>query len=81
MKGTFMDFTSFLKNFIAQFDETDASEIKAETVFRDLEEWSSMTALGIIGMLDTEFGITITGADIQACKTVQDIFDLAVSKK
>lgn len=76
-----MDFSTFLTNFTAQFDDTDASEIKAETVFRDLEEWSSMTALGIIGMLDTDFGVTITGADLQSCKTVQDIFNLAASRK
>lgn len=76
-----MDFQLFLNDFIAQFDETNANEIKAETVFRDLEEWSSMTALGIIGMLDTDFGVTITGADLQSCKTVQDIYNLATSRK
>ena len=36
-----MELKTFIENFAAQFDETDASVFTAETRFRDLEEWSS----------------------------------------
>lgn len=75
-----MDMTVFLKNFALQFDETDASEIKPETVFRDIDEWSSLTALSLIAMVDEEYNVKMTGNEIKEAKTVQDIFDLVKSK-
>ena len=40
-----MEIKEFIENFVSQFEETDASVIKAETEFRALEEWSSLLAL------------------------------------
>lgn len=45
-----MELKDFIKNFAEQFDETDASEIQAETHYQDLDEWSSLTAMSIIAM-------------------------------
>ena len=42
----------FVALFAEQFDETDASEITATTVFHDLEEWSSLIGLSVIAMVD-----------------------------
>ena len=39
----------FVELFAEQFDDTDASEIQAGTVFHDLEEWSSL-----IGVVEPE---------------------------
>ena len=40
----------FVELFAEQFDETDASEIQASTVFHDLDEWSSLIGLSVIAM-------------------------------
>ena len=37
-----MELKDFIANFADQFDDTDASEITATTVFHDLEEYSSL---------------------------------------
>ena len=42
----------FVELFAEQFDETDASLIKADTKFRDLDEWSSLIGLSLIAMAD-----------------------------
>ena len=42
----------FVKMFADQFDDTDPSEIKAETYFRELDEWSSLTGLAVINNSD-----------------------------
>ena len=47
-----MELKGFIENFAAQFDETDAEVFTAETNFRNLEEWSSLTGLLIISMVD-----------------------------
>jgi acyl carrier protein len=76
-----MDINSFIENFAGQFDDTPADQITPETVFADLEEWSSLTALSIIAMVDEEYGVTLKGDDIKNATTVQDIFNTVSSKK
>lgn len=75
-----MELKDFIKNFADQFDDTDASEIKAETVFKELEEWSSLIALSVIGMVDEEYGVTLKGEDIRVSVTVEDLFKIVKSK-
>lgn len=71
----------FVQNFANQFDDTDSSEITLETVFKELEEWSSLTALSIIAMCDEEYSVKISGDDIKNTRTVGDFFQLVISRK
>lgn len=70
----------FVELFAEQFDETDASEIQASTVFHDLDEYSSLIALSIIAMIDEEFDVTIKGDDMRASVTVEDLYNKVVEK-
>jgi acyl carrier protein len=70
-----IDLQGFITNFSEQFDDTDAEEFRADTVFKDLDEWSSMIALSIIAMIDEEYGVTIRGNDIRAATTVEDLYN------
>ena len=70
----------FVELFAEQFDETDASEIQASTVFHDLDEYSSLIALSIIAMVDEEFDVTIKGDDMRASVTVEDLYNKVVDK-
>ena len=62
-----MDINEFIVNFANQFDETDPDEIKADTKFHDLAEWSSLTGMGVIAMAKTIYGKTISGREIREC--------------
>ena len=75
-----MTLDDFVKAFAAEFDETPEDLFKADTEFKTLEEWGSLTALSIISMVDEQMDKTITGADIRASKTIEDLFNLANSK-
>ena len=75
-----MELKDFIENFATQFDDTDASEIKAGTVFKDLDEWSSLIALSVIAMVDEEYDITIKGDDIRNSNTVEDLFNAVKAK-
>lgn len=70
-----MELKDFIEKFAEQFDDTDASEINAETKFKELDEWSSLIALGVIGMVDEEYEITLKGEDIRNSNTVEDLFN------
>ena len=75
-----MDLNEFVSNFADQFDETEASEITASTEFHNLDEWSSLTGMGVIALAKTEYGKSITGRELRDCKTVEDVFNLIASK-
>ena len=76
-----MDINTFIKNFAEQFDDTPAEEIKAETIFRNLDEWSSLIALSIIAMVDDEYGVTLKGNDIKNAITIKDIYERVIALK
>ena len=70
-----MNIQEFIDNFAAQFDDTDADVFTAETQFKKLDEWSSLTALSIIAMVDDEYDVIIKGNDIIESDTIQDLFE------
>jgi len=75
-----MDKEKFLQNVLEQFEETDASQIKMQTEFLNLDEWDSLIALSVIAMIDDEYGVKVTGDDIRNSKTIEDIFKIVESK-
>ena len=75
-----MTLDEFVKAFAEEFDDTELSEFKADTEFKTLDEWSSLTALSIISMVDEQLDKTITGADIRGSKTIEDLYNLVMAK-
>ncbi len=75
-----MELKEFIANFAEQFDETDVNEFKPETVFHDLEEYSSLVALSIIAMINEEYDVTLKGDDMSAAVTIEDLFNIVKSK-
>ena len=76
-----MEIKDFIEVFADCFDDTEASEIKADTSFRDLDEWSSLVGMSVIAMAKLSYNATITGTELKTCNTVQDVFNLIVSKQ
>lgn len=75
-----MELNDFIENFAAQFDDTEADEFKAETKLLDIEEWSSLNALSVIGMVDEEYDVTLKGDDIRNSNTIEDLYNLIKSR-
>ena len=76
-----MEIKEFIQNFADQFEDTDASVFTPETVFHDLDEWSSLVGLSLIAMIDDEYDVTIKGDELRSAKTINDVFELVKSKK
>lgn len=70
-----MNIQEFIDNFAAQFDDTEVEAFTADTQFKKLDEWSSLTALSIIAMVDDEYDVIIKGNDIIESDTIQDLFE------
>lgn len=75
-----IEINDLVKRLEEEFDEIEPGTLKAETSFKDLEEWSSMQALVVIALVDEHYDIQLTGEDLIQCETVQDIYDKIKSK-
>lgn len=53
--------------------EVDEGTLSPETVLEDVDEYDSMTKLGLIVLMDDEFGVKLTGDMVKGFKTVSDI--------
>ena len=67
-----------IDEFIGQFAEAvgDNEPIQRETKFRSLARWDSMAALLFLSMVDEEYGVRISSADLEKCDSVEDLFNL-----
>ena len=75
-----MTTTQFISTLEAEFDELEPGTLKPDTDFRDLDEWSSMHALIIIALIDTEYDVTITGEDLSSIKTASELYEIVKSR-
>ena len=75
-----MEIKEFVEHFAEQFDDTDVSEFKPETRFRDLDEWSSLIGLSVIAMVDEEYDVTLKGDDVKNSNTIEDLFNIVKSR-
>ena len=75
-----MEMKDFIQHFAEQFDDTELSEFKPETVFHELDEYSSLIALTIIGMIDEEYGVSIGAEEMSAAVTIEDLYNTVKSK-
>jgi len=76
-----METKKFINDMINVFEEADPVAITAEAKFRDIEGYSSFTALSIIAMVDEEYHVKIKGDDIRQATTIGDLFNIIKSKK
>lgn len=75
-----MRLDEFVTAFAEEFDETPAEQFKADTVYKELDEWGSLTALSIIALAMEGFNKKITGADLRACNTIEELYNLIQTK-
>lgn len=76
-----MELKEFIEKFAEQFDDTETSEIQADTEYRELDEWTSLTALSVIAMVDEEYDVQLKADEMRKTQTIQELFDLVKSKK
>ena len=72
-----MNINEFIEKLADQFEDTELSELQSDTEFQQLDDWSSLSTLGIIALIRTEYGKKITADEIRSCRTICDLYELA----
>lgn len=76
-----MKINEFIEKFAEAVEVEDATTLSADTNFRDLDEWSSLSFLSVIAMLDEEYDIQIENAQFRELKTIGDLVAYIESHK
>lgn len=68
-----------LVSALAEALEMESGQIKTEDKFRSYENYSSLSELSILAMLDSDFGIEIEMSEFNKYITVGDLVQLVTS--
>ena len=71
----------FIKKFAEQLLDQEHQNISAETIFRKLDEWDSLTAMAVLAMIEDEYGVKIDYDFFTKFVTIQDVYDFVMSHK
>ena len=52
------------------------SELTADTVLEDIEEWDSLSVVNFVVMAQTTYGKDLKGSEVKKAQTVADLFNL-----
>lgn len=74
------DIATFTRKLENELDGVEPGSLQASTAYREIPAWSSMYALVLIALSETEYNVTLTGEDLRGCKTVQDLYDIIKSR-
>lgn len=72
-----------IEDFIEKFAfaiEVEADTLALNTRFKELPSWDSLNTLAVIAMADADYGVSLTGKDIEVSETVSDIWTIISTK-
>lgn len=76
-----MELEKFVADFESVIEDVKPGSVKADTNFKkDIDTWDSLAVLSVLAMIDSEYEKVISGEELLKCNTVQDVYDLVVSK-
>lgn len=75
-----MEIKELIELFDTTLNEDGRYDIGADTEFKELDEWSSLTAFNLVESINEKYGIRIRGIELRRCNTITDLLDLLNNK-
>jgi len=72
---------TFIKKFKDQLLNQNEQNIYSDTLFRELDEWDSLTAMAVIAMIEDEYSVKISDDEFKQLHTIQDLYYFVISCK
>ena len=76
-----MELQNFIDRLKEIFEDANPETIKPEVKFREIAGYSSLSAFLIIGMVNEEYNVNLTGDDFRKLNTISDIYSIIKSRK
>lgn len=74
-----MQISEFIEKLAEAIEIENVEALSSETVFKELDEWSSLSVMLIIAFFDEEFDKQIEEKDIKSATTISDLYQLATA--
>lgn len=75
-----MELNQFVEKFEEQFEETDTNIFNPSTLFKNLDEWSSLMELYITIMIEEIYKVEVNNQEFRQCSTIEDVYNLIQSR-
>ncbi len=75
-----MKIEDFILKIENEFEDLTPGKLKPESRFRELFDWNSVNALTMIALVDSEYDVMLVADDFQKSKTIQDLYNIVVTK-
>ena len=72
-----------MENFLEQVAdvfEVESDEITMDTVFRDMEDFSSLVGFSLIVMMEDEYDVKVSVDEFMKCNTIGDLYNKCVKE-
>ena len=76
-----MELNEFIENVASLFEDTDKSVFTADTEFKLLDEWSSLSVLLLLSMIDEKYNVILTGDEVMGADSVEELFSIVYRRK
>ena len=67
-----------LLNKLCEILQVPDGSLTGQEELQSLENWNSLAVLGYMALVDEHYGVTLSPEKVMACRTVNDLVDLAV---
>ena len=62
-------------DLVAEVFEVEREEISMETVFRNMDDFSSLVGFSLIVMMEDEYGVKVSVDEFMECETIGDLYN------
>jgi acyl carrier protein len=75
-----MTVNEFIKLLENEFEDVEPGMLSTDMNYRDIPDFSSMHALILIALVDSEFDVLLNGEDLKSVNTIEELFNLVQSR-
>ena len=70
-----MEITNDFLNELDDIFEVELGTINASTIFKDLDEWDSVTLLSLVAVFEEEYGVVLSNDIIDKSNTILELVE------
>lgn len=70
----------FIEQIEEEFEDLEQGIINKKSKFKEVLDWSSVNALILISLIDSEYEVTINATDLNTSETFGDLFQIIQSR-
>lgn len=75
-----MEINSFIKMTEETVDGIAPGSLQESTLLTHIPQWDSLAVLTMLAQFDAEYGVQVSGMEMQQCRTVGDLFRTVQNK-